>query len=34
MCVDTNTGWGSYGLEYLKEIKEEIGKAPVLLYSI
>ena len=34
MVVDTNTGWGTYALEFLKEIWEEMGKTPILLYSV
>lgn len=34
MVVDTNTGWGTYALEFMKEIWEELGKTPILLYSV
>jgi hypothetical protein len=32
--VDSNTGFGGYAQAYLTEVKEEIPKIPILLYSV
>ena len=34
LCVDTDTGFGSFAQRYLEEIKDEMPKKPIVLYSV